>query len=229
MLQSCSISTETVLHKNAETSSEYNIDFREVMLLTKGMMDSTKSDNKFADLEKLPKEWISLYDFEKKERKKSTTDEDSVRLMKKMFIKSNIEDGELVGISVRQDHFTKKDYEFLAKSDSKEKLPLNNKLFQSWNGKTLIIDTKNFNNNEFKPVGNTENGEVGENTMSQMMQMKFTSILKFESKIKSISGLHDWVKKVDDHTLKIAYDTDQIKNKDLKLKHQDPQIVVVTE
>lgn len=233
LLQSCSISTETTLHKNAETSSEYSMDFGELMKMTKSMSDSAKEGSTFGDLAKLPKDWISLYDFEKKEGKKTTVDQDSIRLMKKMFIKANVEEGDLVGFSVRQDHFKAQDYEFLAKGNAKEKLPLNNKLFQSWNGKTLTIDTKNFNNDEFKENATDESesevSDPSQNMMSQMMKMSFSSVLKFESKIKSVKGLHDWVKKVDDHTIKITYDTDQIQDKNLTLKNKDPQIIITTE
>ena len=82
-IQSCSIHTETLLHKNAEATSESNIDFREMMGLMMGMVpDSVDAKSQFSELNKLPTEWTSLYDFEKKERKKMTTDPDSVRLMK---------------------------------------------------------------------------------------------------------------------------------------------------
>lgn len=235
MLQSCSIHTETVLHKNAESTSEMNIDFREMMGFMKGMIpDSADTKSELSELNKLPKEWTSLYDFEKKERKKVTTDPDSVRLMKKMFLKANLENGELVGISVKQDHFSAKDYAFVARGGSKNQMPINNKIFQSWDGKTLTIDTKNFNDEAYKKLGDSGSGddsaaEGEDDMMAQMMKMDITNVIKFETKIKSITGLHDWVEKVDDRTIKITYSSDQLADKNLKLKNKDPQIVIVTE
>lgn len=235
ILQSCSIHTETVLHKNAESTSEINIDFREMMGFMKGMIpDSVDTKSELSELNKLPKEWTSLYDFEKKERKKVTTNPDSVRLMKKMFLKANSENGELVGISIKQDHFSAKDYEFVDKGEGKDKMPMNNKIFQSWDGKTLTIDTKNFTDEDYKKIGASASGgetsEDGEeDMMAKMLQMDITNVIKFETKIKSITGLHDWVEKVDDRTIKITYNSEKLADKNLKLKNKDPQIVIVTE
>ena len=234
-LQSCSIHTETLLHKNAEATTEMNIDFREMMGLMMGMVpDSVDAKSQFSELNKLPTEWTSLYDFEKKERKKLTTDPDSVRLMKKMFLKANSENGEIVGISFKQDHFSAKDYEFIDKGDAKDKMPLNNKIFQSWDGKTLTIDTKNFTDEDYKKIGasagSAEPSKDGEqDMMTKMMQIDITNIIKFETKIKSITGLHDWVQKVDDRTIKITYNSKQLADSESKFKNEDTQIVVVTE
>lgn len=234
MLQSCSINTETVLHKNAESTSEINIDFREMMGFVKGMMpDSAKTSSDFAELDKLPKEWTSLYDFEKKERKKITKDPDSLRLMKKMFLKANSENGELVGFSVRQDHFSAQDYEFVNKGTGKEKMPFTNKIFQSWDGKTLILNTDNFTDEDYKNLGNTgdkdkpADGEDG--MMAEMMKMDLNHIFKFETKIKSITGLHDWVQKIDDHTIKISFTSDQLIDAQSNLTNKDAKIIILTE
>lgn len=234
MLQSCSINTETVLHKNAESTSEINIDFREMMGMMKGMMpDSAKTGNNFAELNKLPKEWTSLYDFEKKERKKVTKDPDSVRLMKKMFLKANSENGELVGFAVRQDHFSAKDYEFVNKGTDKEKMPFTNKIFQSWDGKTLILDTNNFTDEDYKNIGNTSDKDKStsgeDEMMAGMMKMDLNHILKFETKIKSITGLHDWVQKIDDRTIKISFTSDQLAEAKSALKNKDAKIIILTE
>lgn len=234
-LQSCSIHTETLLHKNAEATSEVNIDFREMMGFMMGMIpDSADAKNQFSELNNLPKEYMSLYDFEKKERKKMTTNPDSVRLMKKMFLKANSEKGDIVGVSIKQDHFSAKDYEFVDKGEGKDKMPMNNKIFQSWDGKTLTIDTKNFTDEDYKKIGASASGgetsEDGEeDIMAKMLQMDITNVIKFETKIKSITGLHDWVEKVDDRTIKITYNSEKLADKNLKLKNKDPQIVIVTE
>lgn len=64
------------------------------------------------------------------------------------------------------------------------------------------------------------------------MMMFFKNIgttLKFENKIKSITGKHDWLKQVDDYSVRIQYDLKTMYDKDPKLKNADKKIVIVTE
>ena len=111
---------------------------------------------------------------------------------------------------------------------------MNNKIFQSWDGKTLTIDTTNLTDEDYKKIGasagNAEPSKDGElDMMTKMMQIDITNVIKFETKIKSITGLHDWVQKVDDRTIKITYNSKQLADSESKFKNQDAQIVVVTE
>lgn len=64
------------------------------------------------------------------------------------------------------------------------------------------------------------------------MMMFFKNIgttLKFESKIKSITGKHDWLKQVDDYSVRIEYDLKALNNKDSKFKNADRKIIIITE
>lgn len=67
-LQSCSVNSEIVYHKDAASTALMDIDMKEAMTMFKSMMpDSVKNDKReLAELEKLPRTWTSLYEMEKR-------------------------------------------------------------------------------------------------------------------------------------------------------------------
>ncbi|MEI7488186.1 MAG: hypothetical protein WCJ72_12395 [Chryseobacterium sp.] len=101
----------------------------------------------------------------------------------------------------------------------------------------MTIDTNNFNLKSLKealskqsPDGQSEEGDDGKiEGMMMMFFKKIETILKFEGKIKSITGKHDWLKKVDDHSVKIEYDLKSMFDKGEKLQNEDKKIIIVTE
>lgn len=242
-LQSCSMYSETTFHKDAATSTQINFDFKEAMQFAKSMVpDSLQEDQKLDELEKLPKVWTSFYDMELKDGVQ-VKNPDSIRIMKKMFLKSNFVDGEVAGMSMKLDHFTKSDYEIFEKAPSDKKMPVNTNNYKDWDGKKLIINTKDFNLSNLEKLmedapeeedinlTKEEIKEKAEQTkmMMKMMNMKITSILKFENKIKSVTGKHDWVQQVDDHTIKLSLSSADLVDDDKKLLNKDEKIVIVTE
>jgi hypothetical protein len=241
-LQSCSVNSEIVYHKDAASTTLMDIDMKEAMTMFKSMMpDSVKNDKKeLAELEKLPKTWTSLYDMEKKEGKLKTDNPDSIKIMKKVFMKSNFDKDELIGFSMKMDHFTKADYNSIGNMSKKDKLPVDQMTLNTWDGKTLTIDTENLNINSFKDILG-KSGLPGEedtsdettessSSMIKMMLKKMSTTLKFENKIKSITGKHDWITKVDDHTVRVDYNLDEMFGDPKKvLKNSDKKIVIVTE
>ena len=58
-------------------------------------------------------------------------------------------------------------------------------------------------------------------------KMNFTTTLKFETPIKSISGKHPWLKKMDDKTIKIEFSAEDVSKADDNLKNSK-EIIVVT-
>jgi len=240
-LQSCSVNSEIVYHKDAASTTLMDIDMKEAMTMFKSMMpDSVKNDKKeLAELEKLPKTWTSLYDMEKKEGKLKTDNPDSIKIMKKVFMKSNFDKDELVGFSMKMDHFTKADYNTVGNMSKKDKLPVDQMTLNTWDGKTLTIDTENLNINGFKDVlgksglpGEDASDETTESSSSmlKMMLKKMSTTLKFENKIKSITGKHDWITKVDDHTVRVDYNLDEMfGDSKQQLKNSDKKIVIITE
>jgi len=243
-LQSCSVNSEIVFHKDAASTTLMDIDMKDAMTMFKSMMpDSVKNDKKeLAELEKLPKTWTSLYEMEKKEGKLKTTNPDSIKIMKKVFMKSNFDKDELSGFSMKMDHFTKADYNTIGSMSKKDKLPIDQMALNMWDGKILTIDTGNLNINGFKDIlsgkglpgdegasGDESSAETA-SSMMKMMLKKMSTTLKFENKIKSISGKHDWITQVDDHTIRVDYNLDEMFGDSKKqLKNSDKKIIIVTE
>lgn len=240
VLHSCSINSEIIYHKDAATTTMMDIDMKDIMSMMKSMMpDSTKNDKKeFAKLEKLPKIWTSLYDMQKSEGKLKTNNPDSIIIIKKIFMKSTVENNKISGFSFKMDHFSKEDYNSVKSISKNEKLPIDQLVMNTWDGKTLTIDTEKLSLNGIKNIlakkGVTDGDDKEEMSIGslKMAYKKIGTTLKFENKIKSITGKHDWITKVDDHSLRIDYDLDYLfdEEKDKKqLKNADKKIIVVTE
>ncbi len=232
-LQSCTINSEIVYHKDAASTSVTDIDMKQFMAEMKAMTpDSMKQKNEFGEMDKLPTEWTSLLDMQQKEGKHQTTNPDSIRIMKKIFMKMNRENNEPAGLSLKMDHFTQADHQMLKSYNKKEKLPLDQNIFNNWDGKTLTINTENFNLKNIEETLKSKASKDEAEKVEGMVTMFFKSIgttLKFENKIKSITGKHDWVKQTDNYTVKIDYDLKAMYDKEAKLRNADKQIIIVTE
>ncbi|WP_276834454.1 hypothetical protein, partial [Chryseobacterium cucumeris] len=209
ILQSCSINSEIVYHKDAASSSVTDIDTREFMAEMMAMTPDSLKQKEFGEMDRLPTTWTSMYDLAKKEGKLKTENPDSIRIMKKVFMKSTKEDNKLAGFSFKMEHFTPEDYLVLKSFTKTEKIPLDQNIYNSWDGKTLTIDTENFNLRSIEEAVKTKSSKEEAEKVAGMMVMFFKKIgttLKFENKIQSISGKHDWVKQIDDHSIRIDYD-----------------------
>lgn len=232
ILQSCSINSEIVYHKDAASSSVTDIDTREFMAEMMAMTPDSLKQKEFGEMDRLPTTWTSMYDLAKKEGKLKTENPDSIRIMKKVFMKSTKEDNKLAGFSFKMEHFTPEDYLLLKSFTKTEKIPLDQNIYNSWDGKTLTIDTENFNLRSIEEAVKTKSSKEEAEKVAGMMVMFFKKIgttLKFENKIQSISGKHDWVKQIDDHSIRIDYDLKAIYDNDTKLKNADKKIIIVTE
>lgn len=232
ILQSCSINSEIVYHKDAASSSVTDIDTREFMAEMMAMTPDSLKQKEFGEMDRLPTTWTSMYDLAKKEGKLKTENPDSIRIMKKVFMKSTKEDNKLAGFSFKMEHFTPEDYLVLKSFTKTEKIPLDQNIYNSWDGKTLTIDTENFNLRSIEEAVKTKSSKEEAEKVAGMMVMFFKKIgttLKFENKIQSISGKHDWVKQIDDHSIRIDYDLKAIYDNDTKLKNADKKIIIVTE
>lgn len=233
-LQSCSVNTDVTLHKDTTSSLQMDAEFKEMLTMIRqqaGSEENTKS------LEKIPRVWTSFYDMEMKEGSK-IKNVDSIRLMKKMFVKSNYVVNEMSGISFRMDRFTKEDYQALEKMqqhNTEDKLPVNNKVAMNWDGKKLVLNTRDFSTKAISDMlskgqsdGTDEADPEQTKQMMQMMMKKMVTTLKFESDIKSVTGKHDWVKQLDKRSIRIEYDVTNLEM-DKSLTNNDPQITIITE
>jgi hypothetical protein len=237
-LQSCSINSETVYHADSASTMVTDIDMKDALITMKSMMqDSLSKDKKgLGGLEKLPKTWTNLYELEAKEGKKKPQNSDSVRIMKKIFVKSNFENNEMTGVSLKTDHFTKADYAAAQNLSKKQKLPISELAMNQWDGKKLVIDTEKFDIKSVKEIlaDKLPSDETAGNApgMLKMMFKEIGMTLKFDKKIKSISGKHDWITKKDDYSVRINYDLNYLfseENSRKPLVNSDKQIIITTE
>lgn len=234
-LQSCKINSEIVYHKDAASTAITDIDIKDFVKEMKAMTPDSLKNKEFGEMDKLPTSWTSFYDLEKQQGKLKTKNPDSLRLMKKMFLKSSKENNEPTGFALKLDHFNQADYKQLNTYTQQEKLPLDQNIYNSWDGKTLTIDTDNFNLKSIEDAMNKNSpaGEPGNEGSSKGMVMMFLkkvgTTLRFDGKIKSITGKHDWLKQIDDHSVQIEYDLESLYDKEKKLTNKDKKIVIVTE
>lgn len=248
LLQACSVNTETTYYKDAATSMQSNI------LMDKSMFDmmnragQSPSGNVGASpFGKLTTEWKSLYDLQKDGMVK--LNEDSVKVLKKLYMKLNKDKNDVLGVSVKYDKLLPAEVtQLFSQSRQLRNIPLQDAA--RWDGKTLTIDTGKFNLGSFlegvekmsgpspdtAPKTKSDSiaaygkqmakGMVG---MLRMFNMDITSTMKFQKPIKSITGRHDYVKQIDNNTVKITVHSKEMLDEHKKLKDKDSKIVIVTE
>jgi hypothetical protein len=229
------VNSEIIYHKNAASTSVTDIDVKRfVAEMRAAVPDSLNDKKKYGNFDTFPTAWTSLVELERQDRETRTTNPDHVRIMKKIFMKSTKENGAPTIISLKTDHFTQNDYSVLTDYMKNERLPVEQNIFNRWDGKTLTIDTDNFNLKNIKTAISSKSSGNNPEKAEEMLTMYFKNIsttLKFEKKIKSMTGKHDWVKQIDDRTVKISYDLKTIfeKDKEGMFENADKKIVIVTE
>ena len=101
-LQSCSVNTETTYYKDSATSMESHILMDQSMLgMMKTMGSKAEVLQNSKELSNLTTDWKSLYDIQK--TGKITVNEDSAKVLKKLFMKVNKQKGEVYGLSLKYD------------------------------------------------------------------------------------------------------------------------------
>ncbi len=232
MLQSCSINSEITYHNDAASTSVIDINTKDFMTEMMAMTPDSLKQKEFGEMDKLPILWTSMYDIALKDGKLKTENPDSIKIMKKIFMKSTKEEHKLTSLAFKMEHFNAEDYKALKTYTKKEKLPIDQNSFNDWDGKTLIVNTENFNLKNIEEAIRTKSPEGEAEKMAGMMMMFFKNVkttLKFDHKIKVITGNHDWLKQVDDYSVKIEYDLKTMYNKEAKLQNDDKKIIIVTE
>ncbi len=212
------------------------------------MLNMLGDDPKSAsNLSKLTTEWKSLYDIQKDGI--ITLNKDSTKVLEKMFLKLNKDKGEIYGLSLKYEKLLPQEISsLLSQSKELKRLPLQN--VSKWDGKTLTIDTDKFNSASFlNTIENNAEGEEIKNPksksdsiemygrkmaqnivgMMKMFPVTFSSTIKFQKPIKSISGKHDFVKQIDKRTIQINVRSNDILDDNIKLKEKDKKIVIITD
>ncbi|WP_213190396.1 hypothetical protein [Cloacibacterium caeni] len=246
ILQACAVDSVTTYHQDKTTSVLMNIDMKDLLAMAKNMGgDSANSDNKFKDFEMYPRDWKNMYEIMKEDSEKKgiamTKDKDSIQLIKKMFVKSNFENNEMTGIAFKMDRLTPEEIKNFSRTSKKSNfISATSSDNTIWDGKTLTLDTEYFNPQTFSETlkkemtleAKTDSAKAEAESALAMMKMfntKFNNKIKFETKIKSIQGKYDWVKKIDDYTIDMSFSFEQLLDESLKLNEKDKKVIIITE
>ncbi len=186
-------------------------------------------------MQNYPRKWRTLYDIQREEGK-SITNPDSIRLMKKVQMKGNFKADQFSGFSVKSEPLSRTELGSLGTLMGKDAAMMNNTAYNDWDGKTLKIDTGKLMMSEedlqniFKTGDRAEGADKEQiQSMLGMIQIDFDNQLTFDKKIKSIKGQHDWVTKVDDRTVNVKINLQEMLDKNHQFKHQDKEIIIETE
>ena len=219
-LVSCNVTADITLHKDKTQSIVMDIDGKEAAKIFK---DENKKGKK--DKDDLPKEWTSLYEMNlKKDKKERITAPDTIAVMKKIYVKGSYDKDDLTDISFKTDKLTNKELSIMFNKKEEKSLPILDLFSRNeWDGKTLKINTSVLNDILVKKNKDQE---------SDLDWMIFTKDYRvtfhFNSDIKKIEGKHDLVRKVNNNTIEIKFNIDDVREKGFKFKNDDSFITITT-
>ena len=219
-LVSCNVNADVTLHKDKTQSIVMDIDGKEAAKIFK---DENKKSKKHKD--DLPKEWTSLYEMNlKKDKKERITAPDTIAVMKKIYVKGSYDKDDLTDISFKTDKLTNKELSIMFNKKEEKSLPILDLFSRNeWDGKTLKINTSVLNDILVKKNKDKE---------SDLDWMIFTKDYRvtfhFDSEIKKIEGKHDLVRKVNNNTVEIKFNIDDVREKGFKFKNDDSFITITT-
>ena len=214
-LVSCNVTADITLHKDKTQSIVMDIDGKEAAKIFK---DENKKGKK--DKDDLPKEWTSLYEMNlKKDKKERITAPDTIAVMKKIYVKGSYDKDDLTDISFKTDKLTNKELSFVFKTDDLPVLDLFSR--NEWDGKTLKINTSVLNDILVK-----KNKDQESDLDWIIFTKNYRVTFHFNSEIKKIEGKHDLVRKVNNNTVEIKFNIDDVRKKGFKFKNDDSFITI---
>ena len=219
-LVSCNVTADITLHKDKTQSIVMDIDGKEAAKIFK---DDNKKGKK--DKDDLPKEWTSLYEMNlKKDKKERITAPDTIAVMKKIYVKGSYDKDDLTDISFKTDKLTNKELSIMFNKKEEKSLPILDLFSKNeWDGKTLKINTSVLNDMLIKKNKDQE---------SDLDWIIFTKDYRvtfhFNSEIKKIEGKHDLVRKVNNNTVEIKFNIDDVRKKGFKFKNDNSFITITT-
>ena len=219
-LVSCNVNADITLHKDKTQSIVMDIDGKEAAKIFK---DENKKGKK--DKDDLPKEWTSLYEMNlKKDKKERITAPDTIAVMKKIYVKGSYDKDDLTDISFKTDKLTNKELSIMFNKKEEKSLPILDLFSRNeWDGKTLKINTSVLNDMLIKI---NQDKECGFDWMIFTKDYRVT--FHFNSEIKKIEGKHDLVRKVNNNTVEIKFNVDDVRKKGFKFKNDDSFITITT-
>ena len=218
-LVSCNVNADVTLHEDKTQSIVMDIDGKEAAKIFK---DEKKKKKK--DRDDLPKEWTSLYEMNlKKDKKERITHPDTLAVMKKIYVKGGYDkDEEMTDIFVKTDKLTNKELSLVFNKKDGEEFPVLDLFSKNeWDGKTLKINTSVLNDMLIKI---NQGKECGFDWMIFTKNYRVT--FHFNSEIKKIEGKHDLVRKVNNNTVEIKFNIDDVRKKGFKFKNDDSFITI---
>ena len=220
-LVSCNVTADVTLHEDKTQSIVMDIDGKEAAKIFK---DENKKGKK--DKDDLPKEWTSLYEMNlKKDKKERITHPDTLAVMKKIYVKGGYDkDEDLTDVFFKTDKLTNKELSLVFNKKDGEEFPVLDLFSKNeWDGKTLKINTSVLNDMLIKINQDKESG------FDWMIFTKnYRVTFHFNSEIKKIEGKHDLVRKVNNNTVEIKFNMDNVKKKGFKFKKDDSFITITT-
>ena len=220
-LVSCNVDADITLHKDKTQSIVMDIDTKEMAKIFK---DEDKKKSKSLK-EGFPKEWTSLYEMNlKKDKKERITHPDTIAVMKKIYVKGSYDKDDLTDVSFKTDKLTDKELSIMFNKKEEKSLPILDLFSRNeWDGKTLKINTSVLNDILVKKNKDQE---------SDLDWMIFTKDYRvtfhFNSDIKKIEGKHDLVRKVNNNTVEIKFNIDDVRKKGFKFKNDNSFITITT-
>ena len=220
-LVSCNVDADITLHKDKTQSIVMDIDTKEMAKIFK---DEDKKKSKSLK-EGFQKEWTSLYEMNlKKDKKERITHPDTIAVMKKIYVKGSYDKDDLTDVSFKTDKLTDKELSIMFNKKEEKSLPILDLFSRNeWDGKTLKINTSVLNDILIKKNKDKE---------SDLDWIIFTKDYRvtfhFDSEIKKIEGKHDLVRKVNNNTVEIKFNIDDVREKGFKFKNDDSFITITT-
>ena len=198
-LVSCNVNADITLHKDKTQSIVMDIDGKEAAKIFK--------------------------DENKKDKTERITAPDTIAVMKKIYIKGRYDkDEEMTDIFVKTDKLTNKELSLVFNKKDGEEFPVLDLFSKNeWDGKTLKINTSVLNDMLIKI---NQDKECGFDWMIFTKDYRVT--FHFDSEIKKIEGKHDLVRKVNNNTVEIKFNIDDVRKKGFKFKNDDSFITITT-
>ncbi len=220
-LVSCNVTADVTLHEDKTQSIVMDIDGKEAAKIFK---DENKKGKK--DKDDLPKEWTSLYEMNlKKDKKERITHPDTLAVMKKIYVKGGYDkDEDLTDVFFKTDKLTNKELSLVFNKKDGEEFPVLDLFSKNeWDGKTLKINTSVLNDMLIK-----KNKDQESDLDWIIFTKNYRVTFHFNSEIKKIEGKHDLVRKVNNNTVEIKFNVDDIRKKGFKFKNDDSFITITT-
>ena len=220
-LVSCNVTADVTLHEDKTQSIVMDIDGKEAAKIFK---DENKKGKK--DKDDLPKEWTSLYEMNlKKDKKERITHPDTLAVMKKIYVKGGYDkDEDLTDVFFKTDKLTNKELSLVFNKKDGEEFPVLDLFSKNeWDGKTLKINTSVLNDMLIK-----KNKDQESDLDWIIFTKNYRVTFHFNSEIKKIEGKHDLVRKVNNNTVEIKFNVDDVRKKGFKFKNDDSFITITT-